>query len=214
LGEAVPLEDPAHRVRSSLEPDARHAAPEGHGRRLAVGPHVERRARRVSRKRNPTRLLHEPVLAEAAGSAIELEHQARRPRALPMIRRALEESAERLFMAVHHPVGPRTERLGDLLARDRLRRRREDRQPPHHHHRHETPHRLTPPTTIYVPLDKASNRRARFLPTAARPARPVELGEARAWSPRSTLRRNVPPHDSGGAPADSGDYGRFRVPAT
>ena len=176
LGEAVPLERPAHRVRTPLEPDARHAAPEGHGRRLAVGPHVERRARRVSRKRNPSRALHEPVLGEAAGSAVEVERQARGPGALAMIRRALEERAERLLVAVHHPVGPRPKRLGDLLSRDRLGRRREDRQPPHHHRRHETPHRLTPPTTIYVPLDKASNRRARFLSTAARP---VELGERR-----------------------------------
>src|SRR5439155_4549110 len=147
LGEAVPRDHPAHRVRTPLQPDARHAAPEGHGRRLAVGPQVERRARRVSRKRDPSRALHEPVLGEATGSGVEVERQARGPRALAMIRRALEEGAECLLVAVHHPVGPRAKRLGDLLARDRLGRRREGRQPPHHHRRHETPHPLTPPTS-------------------------------------------------------------------
>src|SRR5437867_5881661 len=115
--------------------------------RLAVGPHVERCARGVARKRDPTSALHEPVLGEATGPAVEVERQARRPRALAMIRRALEEGAERLLVAVHHPVGPRAKRLGDLLARERLGRRREKRQPPHHHRRREPPHRLTPPAS-------------------------------------------------------------------
>src|SRR5204862_2605723 len=102
------------------------------------------------------------------------------PRALAMIRRALEEGAERLLVAVHHPVGPRAKRLGDLLARDGLSRRREDRQPPHHHHRQETPHRLTPPTrqptcprtALQTVAHGASLRQLDALD-------PVELGERR-----------------------------------